>query len=108
MSRCCHTNPKPWWLASVHSLVGLFMSKNESTVATVRDALAVKNALSWVTDNLKSFFELSKGRSGVSNVEMVFVLAESWLTKPKNDRRSVWLVGVGNFEMVSIILWSTW
>jgi len=56
-----------------------------------------------MADHWKSFFVLSKGCSGVSSVEMVFVHADSWLTKPKKDRRSVQLVGVGNFEMASVI-----
>ena len=49
---------------------------------------------------------LSKRRSGVSSVEMAFVLVESWLTKPKKDLRSVRFAGVGNFEMALIIVWS--
>ena len=48
-----------------------------------------------MTNHLKSFFVLSKGRSGVSSVKMVFVQAESSLTK---DWRSVRLASVGTLK----------
>ena len=51
---------------------------------------------------------LRSGRSGVSREAMAFVLDESWLKSPKNDRKSVRLVGVGNCVMESVMQWSTW
>ena len=46
---------------------------------------------------------LSSGRRGANSGAMVSVQAESWLTNPKNDRRSVRLVGVGNCSIASVI-----
>ena len=47
------------------------------------------------------------GRNGPNNPARVLVLAANWLASPKNARRSVRLVGVGNWAMVSMIEWST-
>ena len=51
----------------------------------------------------KSFLMLSSGRRGANSGSMVSVQAESWLTNPKNERRSVRLVGVGNCSIASVI-----
>ena len=38
----------------------------------------------------------------------MLVLHKNWLTKPKNNHRSVWLVGVGNSMMILVMGRSTW
>ena len=35
---------------------------------------------------------------------MCFVLETSWLTRPKKERRSVWLLGFGNCAIASVML----
>ena len=70
-------------------------------------AFAAWNALSWLGDQMKSFFVLRRGRSGISKEETVLVEVDNWFTNPKKDRRSVRLVGVGKFEIASVIDLST-
>ena len=43
------------------------------------------------------FFVLSKGRNGSKSCATVSILEDNWLTKPKKDRRSLRLAGVGNW-----------
>ena len=62
----------------------------------------------WSGNHRKSFLVLSNGHSGVSREAMVLVLHKSWLTKAKNNCRSVWLVGVGSSVMASVMELSTW
>ena len=83
----------------MHSRVGLVTLKNARVGALVSDSLAVSNAWLWLVVQTKSVFVLRRGRSGAT----VFVLIENWLASPKNDRRSVWLDGVGNLEIASVI-----
>ena len=105
---CCRTKPRPCLLASVHRRVGLLASKKASVGAVMRDSLAVENARSWSVDQMKSFFVLRRGRSGAKSAATVSVLAKSWLTSPKKERRSVRLVGVGNLAIASVNDWSMW
>ena len=83
--------------------MGLVGSKNERVGADVSDCFAVVNAWSCSLDHVNSFFVLSSGRSGASSPATDAVLAESWLTRPKKDRRSVRLVGVGKLDIASVI-----
>ena len=64
-------------------------------------AFTVVNAWSCSLDHVNSFFVLSSGRSGASSPATDAVLAESWLTRPKKERRSVRLVGVGKLDIAS-------
>ena len=61
------------------------------------------NASLWTGVHTKSLWVLSKGHSGASIVVNSFVLDASWLTNPKNDLRSVRLLGIGNFDIASVI-----
>ena len=97
---CCSTNPRPCRLASVHNHVGFSGSKKESVGADMSDCLA------WSSSGIH--LVLRRGRSGASSPEMAAVLATSWLTRPKKERISVRLVGVGKFAIASVIDWSTW
>ena len=54
------------------------------------------------------FLVLRRDWSGVSRDEIVFAEADNWLASSKKDLRSVRLVGVGKFEMVSVMDQSTW
>ena len=67
------------------------------------DSFALMNAWSISDDQVNSFFVLSRGRRGVSSSASVALLADSWFARPTKDRRSVRLVGVGNFSMASMI-----
>ena len=80
--------PRPCLLASVHSRVGLLVSKNERVAAVVSDSLATMKDFVCSVDHMKSFFVLSRGRSGASRVASVSLLAESWFANPKKERRS--------------------
>jgi len=55
----------------------------------------------------KSFFVLSRGLNGVSNDAMVWVLVDSWFTRPIKDRKSDLLVGVGYLVVASVMDGST-
>ena len=65
--------------------------------------LAWVNASSWNGVHTKLLRALSMGRSEASTAASSFIIEASWLTKPKNDIRSVQLLGVGNFNMASVI-----
>ena len=95
-------------MASVHRRVSLLASKNERIGAIVSNPLAVLNAWSWSADQMKSFFVLRRGKSGATCrcMATASVLAESWFANPKKEQRSVRLVGVGNWEIASVIDWS--
>ena len=56
---------------------------------------------------MKSFFVLRSGRRGANKPATVGVLDDSWFTRPTNERRSERLVGMGNFEMASVMESST-
>ena len=70
-------NPSPCLLASVHSLVGLLMSKKDSNGGVVSDFLTWLRASSWVVGHRNSFLVLSNGLSGPRSVARVFVLVDS-------------------------------
>ena len=55
-SCCCRMNPRPCLLASVHSPVGLQLSKNARTGLDVSDSLAIQNAQSCSVDHMNLFF----------------------------------------------------
>ena len=101
-------NPNPLLLASVHRRVSFSGSKKETTGATVRMSLLAMKALSCIGDHKKSFFVLRSGRSGANDVAIELVHPDSWFAKPKKEHKSVWFVGVGNSEIASVIVWSTW
>ena len=69
----------------------------------MRACLAAQNAVSRSGDYMNSFFVLSSGRKGANRLARVAVLADSWLARPKNARRSVRLAGVGKLEIASVI-----
>ena len=69
----------------------------------MRACLAAVNAWSMSGDHMNSFFVLSSGRMGAKRCASVSVLAESWLARPTNERRSVRLVGVGKLEIASVM-----
>ena len=73
----------------------------------MRACLAVQNAFSTSGDHMNSFFVLSSDRKGANRVARAAVLAESWLARPQNARRSVQLVGVGKLEIASVMDLST-
>ena len=102
-SYCCSTNPRPCLLASVHSCVGLHMSKNDKVGVDVSDSLAIQNAWSCSAVHRNSFLVLRRGRSGASRPATVSVHADSWLANPKKERRSVQLLGVGNLVVTSVM-----
>ena len=93
---CWRTKPRPSLLASVQIRVGLKASKKDRTGATVRVCFAVVNAWSCWLFQTKSLLVLRRGRNGTRAAATDSVLAESWLASPKNERRSVRLLGVGN------------
>ena len=69
-TNCCKTKPRPWRLASVHNLVSLLGSKNESIGAEDRDCLTDSKASVDAADHRNSFLVLNKGLSGTSNPAM--------------------------------------
>ena len=75
--------------------------------ASIRDFLASVKA--WLASGVhrNSFLVLSRGRRGVSNDAMAGVHADSWLTNPTKERRSVLQAGVGNFDIASVMESST-
>ena len=96
VSDCCwRMNPNPCLLASVHSLVSLSKLKYARVGASVSYSRALLNACSCSSDHKKSFFVLRSGRNGSNNGAIVSVQDDSWLTRPKNDRRSEQLDGAG-------------
>ena len=84
----------------MHNLVGLFGSKNDKVGADVSDCFTLVKAWSSSDDHVNSFFVLRSGRSGASDPANVDVLADSWLASPTNERRSVQVVGVGNWLLL--------
>ena len=92
---CCKTKPRPLRLASVISLVGFTVSKKDRTGTCVRDSLAKLNAVVWSGLRTNSFLVLNRGLSGSKHWAIVAVLSASWFIRPKNDLRSVTLVGIG-------------
>jgi len=73
----------------------------------VRDCLAVVKAWLSSSGHMNSFLELSRGRRGANSPVMMDVFTDSWLTRPKKARRSVQFVGVGKFEIASVMDLST-
>jgi hypothetical protein len=51
----------------------------------------------------KSLRELSNGLKGARTVAISLVLDASWFTSPQKERRSERLLGVGKFEIASVI-----
>ena len=102
-SYCCRMNPRPCLLASVQSRVGLRLSKNARVGLDVSDSLAAWNARSWSVVHMNSFLVLRRGRSGANRLAIASVLVDSWLVSPKKERRSVWLLDVGNLDMASVM-----
>ena len=51
----------------------------------------------------KSFREVRRGHSGASVSARLFVLEDSWLVKPRKERRSDLLLGVGNLDTASVM-----
>ena len=66
-ANCYKTKSKPWRLASVHNLVSLLGSKNESIGVEDRDCLVDSKASVNAADHRNSFLMLNKGLSGPSN-----------------------------------------
>ena len=75
-------------------------SKYDNVGADTRDSFT---ALSNSSDHVHSFLGQSSGRRGDSSLATATVLADSWLSKPMKERRSVWLAGVGKFAMVCVM-----
>ena len=69
----------------------------------MRACLAAVNAWSMSGDHMNSFLVLSSGCIGAKRWASVSVLAESWLARPTNERRSVRLVGVGKLEIADVV-----
>ena len=101
-------NPRPCLLASVHSCVGLRLSKNARTGLDVSISLAVRNAWLCSVDHINSFLVLRRGRSGANRLATASVLLDSWLANPKKERRSVQLLGVGNWSIALVIHVDGW
>ena len=104
---CCKTNPRPSLLASVDNCVGLEISKYARVGAVVSDCRALLNACLCSVAHMKSFFVLRRGLRGASSLATESVLAESWFTSLKNERRSVRFDAVGNLSMACVMALST-
>ena len=92
----------PWRLASVLRRVGLLRSKNANTVEQINCCFASDKAWSWSGSHTYSFFVLNKARSGASRFAILSVLVVNWFTRPKNERNSVRVAGVGNSEIAFV------
>ena len=88
--------------------MGLFRSKKDNVGAVVREPLAFMKASSWCGVQKKLFLVLSNGCRGVSNNAIELLHVESWFAKPKKERRSEQLAGVGKLLMASVMDESTW
>jgi len=82
---CCIIKPKPGLLASVHSLVGLFTSKNASAGAVMRHSLMLAIAASCSGVHKNSFLVQRSGRRRAKSLVIVLVPDACWLTSPVND-----------------------
>ena len=90
------------------SCVGLLGSKNVRIGADVSIFAWLKDR-SWLAVHTNSFFVLSSGWSGtISEAIESMLLADSWLASPTNEQRSLWVAGVRNLDMASVIAPSTW
>ena len=72
----------------MHSLVGLFTSKNASIGAVVRDCLVLASAASCSVVHKNSFLVLRSGQRGAKSLVMVLVPDDNWLTNPIKDCNS--------------------
>ena len=97
------TKPIPNVLTSVWRRVSLVVSKYARVGEEVSTFLAYAKASLWGCAHRNLFRVLSNGRSGANTFAMSLVLEESWLTRPKKERRSVRMLGVGNCAIASVM-----
>ena len=62
--------------------------------------LTVENAASWLASQMNSLVCFRRGRSGVPTADNRDENSLHWLTRPRNDVRSVQLAGVGKMAVV--------
>ena len=96
-------NPRPCLLASVHSCIGLRLSKNDRIGLDMSDTLVVRNAWLCLADHRNLFLVRRRGWSGASRLAAVSVNANSLLVNPKKNWGCVQLLGVGNLAIVSVM-----
>ena len=69
--------------------------------------LTAENAASWSASQMNSLVCFRRGRSGVPTADNRDENSLHWLTRPRNDLRSVWLDGVGKSRMAAVFTGST-
>ena len=91
---------------SLHLVMAHDTTRSSNSMMAYQDSVSQRNLEpAWIRAH--SFFVLSSGCKGVNRWARVVVLAESWLARPQNVRRSVLLAGVGKLEIVSVMDLST-